>query len=403
MSKVLTDKKLIDEFLERGVEKIYPTKEALREKLMSGERIRAYQGFDPSGPFLHVGHAMGIRGLRILQKLGHEVVFLVGDYTAKVGDPDAGKDTARPILSDETIAKNMAGWREQAGQLIDFEGDNPVQFKHNYEWLHKLNLSDLIVLMSKATVQQMIERDMFTRRLAQKNPIGLQEFIYPLMQGYDSVAMKMDLEIGGTDQTFNMLMGRQLVKEYLGKEKFVRTNQMMDAPDGRTMSKTKGNGINLADTAENMYGKGMSYPDDLIIKALTLLTEVPLTEIAEMEKQMKAGENPMKIKKMMAFEVVKMIKGEKAAEQGHDHFEKTVQNKEVTEDLVEETKVSGKMTVLDFLKSSGDGTSASELKRLVEQGGVEIDGEKVINPLAEVEFKSGTLVKKGKRKFIKVA
>ncbi len=403
MSKVLSDKKLIDEFLERGVEKIYPTKEALREKLMSGERIKAYQGFDPSGPFLHVGHAMGIRGLRILQKLGHEVVFLVGDYTAKVGDPDASKGGARPILTDEIIAKNMAGWKEQAGQLIDFEGENPVEFKHNYEWLSKLNLNDLIVLMSKATVQQMIERDMFTRRLSQNNSIGLQEFIYPLMQGYDSVAMKMDLEIGGTDQTFNMLMGRQLVKEYLGKEKFVRTNQMMDAPDGRTMSKTKGNGINLVDTAENMFGKAMSYSDDLIIKAMTLLTEIPMGEITEMEKNIKSGENPMKIKKIMAFEVVKMIKGEKAAIQSREHFERTVQNKEVTEDLIEETKVSGKMTIIEFLKKLDDETSANELKRLVEQGGVEMDGEKVINPLQEFDFKSGTLVKKGKRKFIKIA
>lgn len=402
MSKVLSDKKLIDEFLERGVEKIYPTKEALREKLMSGERIKAYQGFDPSGPFLHVGHAMGIRGLRILQKLGHEVVFLVGDYTAKVGDPDASKGGARPILTDEIIAKNMAGWKEQAGQLIDFEGENPVEFKHNYEWLSKLNLNDLIVLMSKATVQQMIERDMFTRRLSQNNSIGLQEFIYPLMQGYDSVAMKMDLEIGGTDQTFNMLMGRQLVKEYLGKEKFVRTNQMMDAPDGRTMSKTKGNGINLVDTAENMFGKAMSYSDDLIIKAMTLLTEIPMGEITEMEKNIKSGENPMKIKKIMAFEVVKMIKGEKAAIQSREHFERTVQNKEVTEDLIEETKVSGKMTIIEFLKKLDDETSANELKRLVEQGGVEMDGEKVINPLQEFDFKSGTLVKKGKRKFMKV-
>jgi tyrosyl-tRNA synthetase len=359
---------------------------------MSGKRIRAYQGFDPSGPFLHVGHAMGIRGLRILQKLGHQVVFLVGDYTAKVGDPDPTKDGARPILSEETIAKNMAGWKEQASQLIDFEGDNPVEFKHNYEWLSKLNLNDLIVLMSKVTVQQMIERDMFTRRFNQKSPIGLQEFIYPLMQGFDSVAMEMDLEIGGTDQTFNMLMGRQLVKDYLGKEKFVRTNVMMDAPDGRTMSKTKGNGINLVDSAENMYGKAMSYPDELIIKAMTLLTEVPMNDVAELERQMASGENPMNIKKIMAFEVVKMIKGEKAAEQGRAYFEKTVQNKEVSDDMIEETNIKGKMSLIDFLKQSSEGDSASELKRLIEQGGVEVDGKKVTDPATEVEFKSGTLV-----------
>jgi tyrosyl-tRNA synthetase len=287
MNKVLVDKELIEEFINRGVENLFPSKEEFRKKLYSGERIRAYQGYDPTGPYLHVGHAMGIRGLRILQKLGHEVIFLVGDFTAKVGDPD--KDSARKMLSEEEIEKNMAGWKEQASQIIDFEGDNPVQFKRNYEWLHKLGLVDLIKLMSNATVQQMMERDLFDKRLKRQDPIGLQEFIYPLMQGFDSVAMEVDLEIGGADQTFNMLMGRTLVKNYLGKEKFVRTNIMMEAPEGITMSKTKGNGINLSDTPENMFGKAMSYPDELLVKALTLLTELPLKEVNDMEQAIKAG------------------------------------------------------------------------------------------------------------------
>jgi len=244
---------------------------------------------------------------------------------------------------------------------------------------------------------------LFQKRMGQNVPIGLQEFIYPLMQGFDSVAMQVDLEIGGTDQTFNMLTGRQLVKEYLGKEKFVRTNQMMEAPDGRTMSKTKGNGINLSDSEAVMYGKAMSYSDDLIFRAMTLLTNVTLKEIAEIEQQMKDGENPMKFKKLMAFEVVKMIKGEKCAQEAQSHFEKTVQNKEITEDLTEETAVSGNMTLLDFLKKSDTaGTSTSELKRVIEQGGVEIDGTKITDPTKTIDFKSGSVVKKGKRKFIKV-
>ncbi len=401
MPKVLTDKVLIEEFLNRGVENIFPSKEALREKLMSGVRIRAYQGFDPTGPYLHVGHAMGIRALRILQKLGHEVIFLVGDYTAKVGDPD--KDSTRELLTDDFIEKNMKGWKDQAAQLIDFEGDTPVEFKHNYEWLSKLKLNEIIELLSKATVQQMIERDMFQRRMSQNNPIGLQEFIYPLMQGYDSVAMNVDLEIGGTDQIFNMLMGRQLVKEYLGKDKFVRANIMMDAPDHRTMSKTKGNGINLADTPENMFGKAMSYPDELMVKAMLLLTEMPISEIEDIEQQIKLGENPMNFKKIMAFEIVKMIKGEKSAKKGREHFEQTVQNKEITDDLITETNVKGKMTVWEFLKKTEkSGISGSELKRLIEQGGVQIDGKKVIDPNTMLEFTSGNLIKKGKRNFIKI-
>ena len=277
MPKILKDKKLIDEFLNRGVEAIYPSKEAFRKKLMSGKRLKIYEGFDPTGPHLHVGHAMGIRALSILQKLGHEVIFLVGDYTAKIGDPD--KDTTRKMLTDEEIENNMSSWKQQAGQLIDFGGKNPVRFERNYKWLSKLKLNDLIKLMSNITVQRMLERDMFERRIKEGDPIRLHEFIYPLMQGYDGVAMEVDMEIGGTDQTFNMLVGRDLIESYLGKEKFVRTNKMMDAPDGRTMSKTKGNGINLADSPEEIFGKAMSYSDGHILPGFELLTAVPMEEI----------------------------------------------------------------------------------------------------------------------------
>jgi tyrosyl-tRNA synthetase len=401
MPKVLTDETLINKFLERGVAEIYPSKEALKKKLLSGERMRIYQGYDPSGPYLHVGHAMGIRALRILQQLGHEVIFLVGDYTSKVGDPD--KDKARPILSDETIAKNMADWKEQAAQLIDFEGDNPVLFKHNYEWLSKLTLTDLIKLMSNATVQQMLERDLFQKRMHKKDPIGLQEFIYPLMQGFDSVAMEVDMEIGGADQTFNMLVGRQLVKNYLGKEKFVRTNEMMEAPDALTMSKTKGNGINLSDTAENMYGKAMSYPDELVGKCLRLLTDTPLADIWDIEKKIENGENPMKLKKFMAFEVVKVIKGEKTAREAENYFEKTVQNREIDESAAKPLTMSGSFPLLEILKTATEGkASLSEIKRIVEQGGVELNNEKVIEPGVVLEVKAGDIIKYGKRTYYKI-
>ncbi len=400
MNKVIVDKDLIEEFLNRGVDTIFPSKDELRKKLYSGERIRAYQGYDPTGPYLHVGHAMGIRGLSILQKLGHEVIFLVGDFTAKVGDPD--KDVARKMLTDDQIAQNMEGWKQQAAQLIDFEGDNPVQFKHNFEWLSKLGLADLIKLMSNVTVQQMLERELFEKRLNKKDPIGLQEFIYPVMQGYDSVAMGVDLEIGGTDQTFNMLVGRTLVKNYLGKDKFVRTNIMMDAPDGVTMSKTKGNGLNLSDTAENMYGKAMSYSDALITKAMRLLTNIPLTQIDEIEKQMARGENPMTFKKLMAFEVVKMIKGNDAAAKGQQYFEKTVQNKEIDAESIADIEISGTQTLQNLVKACNPGDSSSQIKRNIEQGGVELNGEKITNPLQEIKVKSGDVIKYGKRKFYKV-
>ena len=402
MPKVIADKELIEKFLTRGVEAIYPTREDLAKKLYSGERLRVYQGFDPTGKFLHVGHAMGIRALRLLQKLGHEVIFLVGDYTARVGDPD--KNVGRAMLTKKEIEENLKGWKEQAAQIIDFEGDNPVQLKHNYEWLSQLKLDELIKLMSHMTVQQMLERDMFKRRLGESDPIGLHEFIYPLMQGFDSVAMNVDMEIGGADQTFNMLAGRELLKDYLGKEKFIRANKMMDAPDGRTMSKTRGNGINLGDTSEDMYGKAMSYSDDHIAMGLELLTDVPMDAINEIQNEIKGGVNPMRFKKLMAFEILKAIRGEEEAVKAQRNFEATVQNKEVPADIPVIKKHAGKYYLVDLLVEAGLAKSKSEAGRLIAGGGVKVNGQKIKNKEAEilVAKKKEILIQKGKRSFVRI-
>jgi tyrosyl-tRNA synthetase len=400
MPKILKDKKLIDEFLERGVEAIYPSKEAFRKKLMSSERLKIYQGFDPTGPYLHVGHAMGIRALGILQKLGHEVVFLIGDYTAKVGDPD--KDTTRKMLTDEEIEQNMSGWKKQASQLIDFGGENPVRFERNYKWLSKLKLNDLIKLMSTITVQRMLERDMFERRMKDGDPIRLHEFIYPLMQGYDGVAMEVDMEIGGTDQTFNMLVGRDLIKSYLGKEKFVRTNKMMDAPDGRTMSKTKGNGINLADSPEDMFGKAMSYSDAHILSGFELLTAVPMKEIEKMKLAMEQGENPMIFKKKMAYEIVKIIKGEEAAEMAQKHFEQVFSKKELPTDILEIKVCAGEL-LIDVLVKYKLATSKADARRKVDQGGIKADNEVIRDWQLKLDKSyDGKILKVGKREFRKI-
>lgn len=398
--KVFTDQNKIDWFLTRGVEAVYPSPEALKKKLSSGDRLRVYQGFDPTGPHLHIGHAMGIRALRVLQELGHEIIFLVGDFTARIGDPD--KDSTRKVLTEEEVIINMAGWKEQAAQLIDFEGENPVQFKNNFEWLSKLRLEDIIDLMSKSTVQQMLERDLFQKRLKEQKPIQLQEFIYPLMQGYDSVYMNVDMEIGGTDQTFNMLMGRQLLKIYKNKEKFIRTNKMMDAPDGRTMSKTKGNGINLRDTSHEMYGKAMSYSDAQILPGLEFLTNITNKHLDEIKQALEQAENPMVFKKLLAYEVVKTIRGEDEALEAQKHFETTVQKKEVSEEHTTSTSIQGSMSILDFLKKCMPETSSAEIKRTIEQGGVNVAGERVTNPQQILDFRMGTLIKYGKRHFLKV-
>ena len=397
--EIKTDEKLIEKFLNRGVEAVYPSKEALRKKLMSGERLRVYQGFDPTGPYLHVGHAMGIRALRLLQKLGHEVIFLIGDFTAKIGDPDKGK--TRNILTDKQIEENMGGWKEQAGQLIDFDGENPVMFERNHKWLSRLTLEEILKLMSNVTVQQLLERDLFAKRINENTPIGLHEFFYPLMQGYDGVSMEVDMEIGGADQTFNMLVGRRLSKTYLNKEKFVRTNKMMEAPEGKTMNKTKGNGINLSDSPENMYGKAMSYPDKLITKGLELLTDIPMDQTEEIERAVESGENPLEFKKLMAFEIVKVIKGEKAAVTAQQHFEKTVQKQKLPDEMPE-IEFGGKGPLYQLLSVMAPKMSKTRIRKIIEQGGLMINNEKHTDPMEETKLKSGDIVKLGKRRYAKV-
>lgn len=400
MAKVIADKKLIDEFLERGVEAVFPSKEMLKKELMSGKRLKIYQGFDPTGPYLHVGHAIGIRALRILQQLGHEVIFLVGDFTSKIGDPD--KATTRKILTDEEIEKNMSGWKEQAAQLIDFEGSNPVRFERNHKWLSQLKLEDVIKLMSNFTIQQILQRDLFKKRLDADDPLKFHELIYPLMQGYDGVAMEVDMEIGGADQIFNMLVGRDLSKKYLNKEKFVRANKMMEAPDGITMSKTKGNGINLGDSADEMYGKAMSYSDSAILSGLELLTEVPMKDIEKIKAEMEKGANPMRFKKLMAFEIVKLIKGEKEALVAQEYFVKTIQKKEIP-DEVAPSPAPPETTIVEIMAKEGLAKSNSDARRKIEQGGVSIDGKIITDFRYGIsESDNGKILKVGKKDFRKI-
>ncbi|MFA7000189.1 MAG: tyrosine--tRNA ligase [Candidatus Paceibacterota bacterium] len=398
MSKVIIDEEKIDKFLERGVAEIFPSKEKLKEKLMSGERLKIYQGFDPTGPYLHVGHAIGIRALKILQELGHEVIFLVGDFTSKIGDPDKG--STRKILTDDEIEKNMANWKKQAAQLIDFGGKNPVRFERNFKWLSKLQLEDVLKLMSNFTVPQILQRDLFKKRLKDETTFKLHEIVYPLMQGYDGVAMGVDIEIGGADQIFNMLVGRDLSKIYLNKEKFVRANKMMDAPDGITMSKTKGNGINLGDNAEQMFGKAMSYPDTAISSGLELLTEVSMEEIKRIEEEMKQGANPMQFKKLMAYEIVKSIKSEKEAKVAQENWEKTFSKKEIPEDL-EEIIVKKDALLVDVLLNYKIIESKSEFRRLVENGAVTYmeNNEKVSSTS---ELAQSGVYRIGKKRFCKI-
>jgi len=402
MSKIITDKEKINKILTRGVEMIYPTRQDLEKVLLSGKKIRLYCGFDPSAPTLHIGNAILISKLAQFQELGHEVIFLIGDFTGMIGDP-TDKDAARKKMTRKQVLENSKNYKKQASVWLKFSGSNPAKVLYNSEWNDKLSFRDLIELASNFTVQQMIQRDMFQERLKNEEPIYLHEFLYPLAQGYDSVAMDVDLEIGGNDQMFNMMAGRDLMKAVKNKEKYVLTMKLLVDPTGKKMGKSEGNMITLEDSAEDMYGKAMSYPDSAIIVGLELLSNIKMDIIKEMEQSIKQGENPMQYKKVMAFEIVKTIKGLKEAQKAQKHFERTVQKKE-TPAAVDSLQLSvGSINIVELLMKVGLVSSKGEARRLIEQGGIKVNGETVKSDKKKVEItKEGVLVQRGKRQFVRV-
>jgi len=392
----------IDELLTRGVDKIYPSKEELEKILKSEKKLKLYQGFDPTGTQMHIGHMMGLRKLKQFQDLGHQVIFLIGDATGQAGDPSGKTSSRETFLSQEELLKNASDYVVQAGKILRFEGENKVEIQHNSEWFKKLDYSQLLILLGQFSVQQLLERDLFQERLKNNEPINLRAFIYPILQAYDSVAMKVDLELGGTDQTFNMLMGRQLAKQWNGgKEKLVMTTPLLTDLQGVKIGKTEGNVIALTDKPEDLYGKIMALSDDIIVKGLEYLTDVPMDQVKEIERKLNAGENPVESKKLLAFEVTKQLNSNEDAEKAQDHFEKTVQTKEVipfVPGLVSQSSLASLSTVLvEELRAI---TSNSEYKRLVDQRGIRINGQVVTNP--SVGTASGDLVSVGKRDNFKI-
>ena len=271
------NEQLLQEFLERGVERLYPSKEIVEKALRSGKQLTFYAGFDPSAPSLHIGNAIQIAKLAQLQALGHKVFFLIGDFTGMIGDP-TGKKAARVQLDRATIKNNVKLYKKQAAAWLSFSGFNSAEVRFNSKTYDKMSVEDFVRLAGNVTVQQMIARDMFQERLKEEKPIYLHEFLYPLMQGYDSVVMDIDGEIGGNDQTFNMLMGRDLLKALKGKEKFVVTGKLLVDAQGKKMGKSEGNIVSLDETAENMYGKIMTWPDGVLPSAFELCTKLPWEE-----------------------------------------------------------------------------------------------------------------------------
>lgn len=392
-----TDQQKIQELLTRGVENIYPNKEFLESKLKSGEQLTLYTGYDPTAPTLHIGHGITMLKLRQFQELGHKVIMLIGDFTGMIGDP-TDKTSARQKLTREEVMENCKNYQEQAATILDFGGDSPVELKYNSEWLGKMDFADVLELTSHFTVPRLMERDMFQERLKEDKTVYLHEFLYPVMQAYDCVVMNVDGEVGGNDQTFNMLAGRDLMKDMKNKEKFVLTLKLLADNTGKKMGKTEGNMIAFSDSAEDMFGKVMSWTDEMIVPGFELCTRVSMEEINEITAKLKKGENPRDFKLQLATEVTKTFLGEEAAKQGQEHFATVIQSHDKPEDM-EELKPSA-YDIITVLLEAGFCKSKGDARRTVEQGGVKINDEKVES--IDSEAKAGDVVQKGKRFFVRI-
>ena len=388
--------------IERGVVDIFP-REELIEKLERSraehEPLRVKLGIDPTAPDIHLGHAVPINKLKHFQNLGHTAVLIIGDYTGMVGDP-SGEDSTRPQLSHDQVMENAQTYLEQVGKVLDLD---LAEIVHNGDWFAKMTFLDVINLAGKMTVARLLERDDFSKRYKACEPISCHEFLYPLMQGYDSVMVHADVEIGGNDQTFNLLVGRNLQKAAGQAPQVALTLPLLVGTDGSLkMSKSYGNYIGISEPSADMYGKVMSIPDALLPSYFDLATDIP-TE--EMERLLASG--PMEAKMALASAVVRRYHGKAAAKEAAEGFDRQVRRKELPDDIPEvalpaELVEAGNVWIAKLIVSCGLAKSTSQAKHLVEQGGVTLDGEIVADPKAEVAPRNGMLLKVGKRKFARI-
>ncbi len=397
-----TNPEKIEWFLTHGIEEVLPSKDGLREKLLRGDRIRVYLGIDPSGPTMHIGHAIALQKLSELQALGHEVILLLGDFTAMIGDP-TDKSATRKQLTREQVLENLKAYKQQASHFLKFDGENPVQIKFNSEWLGKMSFADVVELAAHFTVQQMLERDMFEKRIAEGKPVHLHEFMYPLMQGYDSVMMDVDLEVGGNDQTFNMLAGRTLLREIKGKEKFVMRCRLLTDPTGKKMGKSEGNMIALMDEPADAYGKLMSWTDGMIMPAFEILTDLSKAELEERRTRMESGENPMNLKRELAERVIAWAFGPEAAVSAAAEFTRVHSQGEMPEEIVEFLYTGSVVSLVDALVLTELVSSNTDARRQIEQGAVKVSGEVVKDVKTMITLGADPIViQKGKRHFVQV-
>jgi tyrosyl-tRNA synthetase len=387
------DETLIHELTTRAIEEIYPSAKSLEEVLKSRRQLRVYLGIDPTGPDLHVGHVSQLLKLKTLQGLGHHVILLIGDFTAMIGDP-SDKSAARVKLTHKQVMENAAGYKQQASKILDFDDpDNPAELRYNSEWLGKMNFADVLELAGEFTVQQMLERDMFKKRIASGKPVGLHEFLYPAMQAWDGVKLDVDIEVGGSDQIFNMLAGSTLVKRHNGKQKFVIAGQLLVDPSGKKIGKTEGNMITLNDTPLDTFHKIMFWSDGITPHALELCSQLPMTQIADIKYKLETGVmSGIEGKLFLARTIVSELHGKAAAEKAEAQYQ-ALTSKETALDIstLAKTAVKPGQTILEVLVKSGLASSNSVARRLLEAGAVRINEQK-IDENWQVEDISGEVV-----------
>ena len=391
--KIDTDAKKIERLLTRGVENIYPKKDFLEARLKEGKQLTLYTGYDPTAPTLHIGHGITMLKLREFQDLGHKIIMLIGDFTGMIGDP-TDKGATRKQLTRKEVLENCKNYKKQSSAILNFEGKNPVEVKYNSAWLGKLSFYDILELSSHFTVSRLLERDMFANRIKEGGAVHLHEFMYPIMQAYDSVAMNVDGEIGGNDQTFNMLAGRDLLKELKNKEKFVLTMKLLTDTTGKKMGKSEGNMIALNDSPKDMFGKVMSWPDEFIARGFELCTTALVPSVEEIKSQ------PMKQKLALAYEITKTFLGEKSAKIGEESFKNIIQDKDRPTDMPEVKPSVYEIAVV--LMESKICKSKSEARQIIDQGGVKINDVKVSAKDYNASVKKDDIVQKGSRFFARV-
>ena len=388
------------EIIKQGIDEIIG-EDNLIEKLKSGKKLTIKVGFDPTAPDLHIGHTVILRKMRQFQDLGHKVIFLIGDFTGKIGDP-SGKNKTRPPLTTNEIKTNAKTYEDQVLKVLD---PDKTTIDFNSRWGDKMSAADMIKLAAQSTVARMIERDDFSKRYKNNQPISIHEFLYPLMQGYDSVELEVDVEMGGTDQKFNLLVGRDLQKNVGQSPQTIITLPLLEGLDGvKKMSKTEENYIGITEKADDIFGKTMSIPDEIMMKWFDLLSLRPLEEIKKVEKDIKEGANPRDAKIDLAMELTTRFTNEIEAEKAKDNFFKKFSSNELPSDI-EEKEISYENIpgLPNLLKDLGMVGSTSEAMRLIEQGAVKIDQEKVTSKDEEVNFETKKLIQIGKKKFLYVS